>query len=68
MESSLLNGWGIDPAYIIIALAVLTLVLLVAVLVLILVLIFGVVGNGRRRRRTGPAGRLSGDGKEVADS
>ena len=35
MESSLLNGWGIDPAYIIIALAVLTLVLLVAVLVCI---------------------------------
>ena len=42
--------------------------MLVAVLVLILALIFGVVGNGRRRRRTGPAGRLSGDGKEVADS
>ena len=35
MESSLWNGWGIDPAYIIIALAVLTLVLLVAVLVCI---------------------------------
>lgn len=42
--------------------------MLVAVLVLILALIFGVVGNGRRRRRTGPAGQLSGDGKEVADS